>query len=602
MSSAVVSDGEGGVSPLVVLDENEETTQHLNEETLREHNEQMEEDSAPEHQPILGGTLETPAFCLLDGVLMAEEQQRVTFPISRLPAILGRTHKTRDTNVIGMGAAKALSREQCRIDYWCHETGRLEQTSQESQEFEYVEDASSKDEMKPPKDDEPFYSITCLGKNRIFVNGARVDQGATMPLPAGAAVKISTFFLYFLLPNKPSTRTMQVKLKKQQQPRAAAPATTNKRKADQSEGGAQKQPQPAAKRARGFSSIQAELDTLSTDELRRQLTAAIEEDIWERRHQLIGSTLSGRAVVAAAQASELREKEKESSGLTRGQVMEWIAASDAFAEWSLQMQTKLETKSYQSSITKAMVKAGFTRTASSGRYIKWFMPPLEEVLVMAQNHGELKKTNTSDEHDDKKDDKKNDGPEESEDGNKSRDQNDDDASSKIRHEDESVSEKKHADEDESVSEKKHANEDESVSEKKHADEDESVSEKKHADEDESVSEKKHADEDESVSEKKHADEGDERGEEEDDDDDDDDESEQKQEQGSKTNVMELDADDDDDESEQKQEHEEGSKANVMGSDADVDVDDDESEHQQEEGSKTNVMGSEDDREEEEPDG
>jgi hypothetical protein len=54
--------------------------------------------------------------------------------------------------------------------------------------------------------------------------------------------------------------------------------------------------------------------------------------------------------------------------------MDWIADSDTFRKWVEQMATKLEPKSYQSSITKAMVKAEYERTSSTGRYIKWLLP------------------------------------------------------------------------------------------------------------------------------------------------------------------------------------------------------------------------------------
>ena len=82
-----------------------------------------------------------PAFCLLDGFF--EEQppkntagnsnndsedavekkerrrcggDRITVPINRIPATLGRTHITEEKNFFGLGKVKALSRQQCRID------------------------------------------------------------------------------------------------------------------------------------------------------------------------------------------------------------------------------------------------------------------------------------------------------------------------------------------------------------------------------------------------------------------------------------------------------------------------------------------------------
>ena len=61
--------------------------------------------------------------------------------------------------------------------------------------------------------------------------------------------------------------------------------------------------------------------------------------------------------------------------LARAEIMEWIAASERFQIWNEHMQSKMELKSFQSSITKALVKAGFTRNSAHGRYIKWLCPP-----------------------------------------------------------------------------------------------------------------------------------------------------------------------------------------------------------------------------------
>lgn len=311
----------------------------------------------------VGGRIGTPAFCLLAGRRIGDEGDlNVSYPISRLPAMLGRLQKSTDPHVVEMeSTAKALSRQQCRIDYWFHKEGRLEQHPV-SGDMEY------KDEKCPLSDldiDEPFYTITCLGKNRIHVNGKKYLQGQTALLRSGDALRISSFWLYFLLPERPSSKTISVEL-----PHVDVHDSPNQKRRN-SDVTNSSTPAQSNKRPRGFSSIQAELDSLSNDELKKQFTEAINSGCWERRHQLIGSTLSGRAVWAAAQASKLRSKD----ALSRGEMMEWIARSDEWKEWSKQMQSKLESKSYQSSITKAMVKAGFTRTATSGRYIKWFFPP-----------------------------------------------------------------------------------------------------------------------------------------------------------------------------------------------------------------------------------
>ena len=69
----------------------------------------------------VGGSIDQPCYALLDGVFQDPEnpnsKTRVTIPITRLPAILGRTHDTDDPHFFGLGKKKALSRKQCLIEY-----------------------------------------------------------------------------------------------------------------------------------------------------------------------------------------------------------------------------------------------------------------------------------------------------------------------------------------------------------------------------------------------------------------------------------------------------------------------------------------------------
>jgi hypothetical protein len=358
---------------------------------------------------VVGGHATQPCFCLLDGVMQMATandsesssevfNERVTLPIVRLPAILGRTHKTQDPHVVGMGNVKALSRQQCRIDYWCNRTGRLEQKGDDSSSdsFAYVSN-SFKDKISfintkelDLNKEQSFYTLTNLGKNRLFVNRQKVEQNETTVLTDGASLRISCFLLYFLLPTKPLERTLQICMSSTI-PSAAQPS--KKRKTLDVSIEVQQEQEPVMKRGRGFAGMQADLDALSTDELRRQLTAAIEADVWERRHQLIGSTLSGRAIAAAAEDPDLIKLSENVGGLSRGEIIDWVAQSKDFAEWSKQMHGKLEVKSFQSSITKAMLKVGFTRTASTGRYIKWMMPSSASSGVTDETRDESAKAN-----------------------------------------------------------------------------------------------------------------------------------------------------------------------------------------------------------------
>jgi len=235
--------------------------------------------------------------------------------------------------------------------------------------------------------DTGFFAITCLSKNRFTVNGRRVEQGQTCWLEPGAAVRIGGFLLYFLTPVEPSTTTMEV--------RDDVPPAKKARRISLGAGGkvtvstAMKPSVAGTGTGAGIDkptttggggtkkgkTMQAELDQLPTKELLKQMNQGIEDNVWDRRHQLIGSTLSYRAVLSATRSTELQELAARSKGeLSRTEIMDWIAESDRYQGWVEHMLSKMEAKSYQSSITKALIKAGFERTSSHGRYIKWRIP------------------------------------------------------------------------------------------------------------------------------------------------------------------------------------------------------------------------------------
>lgn len=71
---------------------------------------------------MVGGEIDTPAFALLAGVVEDDQEEnnkaKVSIPLTRLPATLGRSHETNDKNFFGVGNRKALSRQQVNIITW----------------------------------------------------------------------------------------------------------------------------------------------------------------------------------------------------------------------------------------------------------------------------------------------------------------------------------------------------------------------------------------------------------------------------------------------------------------------------------------------------
>jgi hypothetical protein len=192
---------------------------------------------------VVGGAVDTPCYCLLDGCLLlggdndTNDPQtvhpRVRVAITRLPAKLGRRHETTDPHFCSLGTAKALSREHVRIDYRVpkkklnqedggtggggylqsnddHGGGcgfRLVPQEDDDEEDDDDDDdtsggglGSSKKKQIPSTG---AYVITCLSKNRIMVDQERIDQDQTTILRNGAAIKIGPVCVYFLLPTEP---------------------------------------------------------------------------------------------------------------------------------------------------------------------------------------------------------------------------------------------------------------------------------------------------------------------------------------------------------------------------------------------------------------
>jgi hypothetical protein len=368
---------------------------------------------------ILGGSIEKAAFCLLQGFMDEPDnsnknspnssssnsnaiKQPVLVPIDRLPALLGRSHQTTNQNFFGLGKnIKAVSRVQFCIDYRIPggTIGQVYNATDGSSKFTYQpyvkkeKDGNEKEQavtiLNPTnaiQDEAGFYAITCKGKNPIRVNGLKVDQDQTCLLTHGSDIKISAFSLYFLLPSQPSTKTMQVTVNiPNERSSENGDAATKKRKAPSTEmvsstsptAERADMPKELAKRRRfPNQSLQDDLDKMTTDELLNEINTSVEKGNWDRRCGFMGSTILYRAVLEASQARKIQESVKTTDGVSKAAITAWIHASAKFGYCLQLMQTKLEKKSYQCSIARAMQRAGYTRCSdkSFGRHVRWKLP------------------------------------------------------------------------------------------------------------------------------------------------------------------------------------------------------------------------------------
>ena len=187
-----------------------------------------------------------------------------------------------------------------------------------------------------------------------------------------------------------------------------------------------------------------ELEALPVAVLLARMDDAIQQNLWERKHQLIGSTICCRAVLQAAQSYDIQQEllsnglsnirsgtntgtgiknttayyfsagggtclvcscvsvffsflllllfftyhslthssiltpfnlmnmhtiDSDAIKVSRNFIMDWIEKSSTYKRWVSQMLLNMEPRSYQASITKSLLKTGWSRTSGAGRYM-----------------------------------------------------------------------------------------------------------------------------------------------------------------------------------------------------------------------------------------
>ncbi|KAL3896572.1 MAG: hypothetical protein SGARI_007134, partial [Bacillariaceae sp.] len=172
----------------------------------------------------------------------------------------------------------------------------------------------------------------------LCISGERIEAGQAVPLRHKSAIRISTYQLYFLLPTdaKPTEHVVVVK-------------TATKNKAKQRPKPSGSSPGPAAKKAKTTASAgaaHADLEQLPTDELLAMMEKAYKSGSWERKDQIIGTTIALRAVVSAAEAPDMQKPVLENPGVERKEILTWIENSEKYGKWSKMMLAKMEQRSY----------------------------------------------------------------------------------------------------------------------------------------------------------------------------------------------------------------------------------------------------------------
>jgi len=328
---------------------------------------ETKDDDEPNDDDIsLGGVIDTKAFALITGVFVEDTgtRQVVSIPLTHLPATLGRSHDTKDPKFFGLGTRKVLSRQQVMIYYRDERGGRLIEDENGNLKYQQPSKSEKKDVLRT-KDKEGvelpktgFFVIECLGKNRIFVDGGRVEQGEVAWLTSGSSIRMNSYSLIFLLPEDATSTPMKI----------AGPKTKRKK------------PSPStASSSKSGAALVESLETTPVATLLEWFFEAIENNQWERRHQMIGGAITHHACKDAARSKKIKHIADTNKGVSRSEVMDWIKNSKRYGKWVPNVLKKMELKSYQANVTKCLWKTGYRRNAPVGRFVRWNLPSLEEL-------------------------------------------------------------------------------------------------------------------------------------------------------------------------------------------------------------------------------
>ena len=270
----------------------------------------------------VGGPREdSSSLALLDGFFTDPDdgkRERITCAVKTLPVVFGRSHETTDSHFVGLGKKKAISRKHFTI-YYRDEEGGTAEWDDSTSKLKYVpakDFDKANDKIKSKElPSRGFFVIECLGKNRIIVDRERVEQGESMVIQSGSAIRLSSYNLYFLLPTDAKSEEHKIVLS------SGGTKTKKKRKSLPTTAGSSPSASSNKKPKGSGPQNQTELDDKSTDELLEMFFNAIDAGEWERRHQIIGTAIVHRAVISAAEDEEIQAKSLEGPGVARGDIM-----------------------------------------------------------------------------------------------------------------------------------------------------------------------------------------------------------------------------------------------------------------------------------------
>ncbi len=172
------------------------------------------------------------------------------------------------------------------------------------------------------------------------MDGLKVLQGETAILRQGSTIKFLTYTLYFLLPESNEKRKV---------------ISIPSEKVDDST----EPPQKKIKKEKEDSKLEEE--SMSLDQMIKEFLHAVSSDTFERRHSIISTGILQHAVDDCANDGKMQALSIKEDGVSRSVIMDWIAANSVYSGYIKALLTKLEMKSYQQNVSKALKHCEYER-------------------------------------------------------------------------------------------------------------------------------------------------------------------------------------------------------------------------------------------------
>ena len=150
--------------------------------------------------------------------------------------------------------------------------------------------------------------------------------------------------------------------------------------------------------------LASELESKSDEELMEKLIETTESRSWTKNRDsndyLLAKVIAKRGFLAAAKDERIQKLSRDSDGITRDQVIEWMSKSETFKQYEQIMRAKWSQALFTAYVNETLKAVGYAKISGGGgnRLARWALP---DDIVPCEPYGEdvLSQDEQSDEDD-----------------------------------------------------------------------------------------------------------------------------------------------------------------------------------------------------------